>query len=340
MTARIEAARARQPVRAPSRLDAPVPEAADPGVAGPDIAGLEPLRVIRRRWPMVLGGLLTAAMVAGLLRELLGAGLAGLGRAVPGNPLVYLFFGLLYLSPVVGDTIIFRRLWGIPFAGFVALVKKRIANEVLFGYSGEAYFYAWARSRATMVAAPFGAVKDVSILSAIAGNAMTLTMILLSLPFAHGLLPPATVRMLGGSAAVTVAMSLPFLLFSRRVFTLARGLLWWVFGVHFLRLVAGSVLTALAWHFALPQVPVGMWLLLSAGKLLVSRLPLLPNKDLVFANFAILVIGQDHSLSGLMAFSAALTLVIHLSFICLFGIAGVMGRTAAPAMPAAMGGTA
>lgn len=334
MTARIESAHATAATFGPAG-PGPVSDS-----SGSDIAGLEPLRTLRRRWPMVLGGLLTAAMVAGLLRELLGSGLSGLSRAVPGDPLVYLFFGLLYLSPVTGDYIIFRRLWGIPFAGFVALVKKRIANEVLFGYSGEAYFYAWARGRATMVAAPFGAVKDVSILSAIAGNAMTLTMIVLSLLFARALLPASFLPMLGGSAAVTVAMSLPFLLFSRRVFTLGRRLLWWIFGVHWLRLVAGSVLTALAWHFALPQVPVGMWLLLSAGKLLVSRLPLLPNKDLVFANFAILVIGQDHSLSGLMAFSAALTLVIHLSFICLFGIGGLMGRAAAPTMPATTGKTA
>ena len=60
-------------------------------------------------------------------------------------------------------------------SGLIALHKKRISNEVLLGYSGEAYFYAWARQRSQMVAAPFGAVKDVSILSAIAGNAITPT---------------------------------------------------------------------------------------------------------------------------------------------------------------------
>ena len=295
--------------------------------AGSDLAGLEPLQAIRSRWPVLIGGLLTAAMIAGLLRELLGSGLAGLSRAVPASPLFYLFFGMLYLSPVTGDYVIFRRLWGIPFAGYVALIKKRIANEVVFGYSGEAYFYAWARVRAAMVAAPFGAVKDVSILSAIAGNAVTLAMVAVALVFGHRLLTPEMLRLVAGSAAVTVAMSLPFLLFSRRVFSLPRASLWWIFGVHCLRLAAGSLLIALAWHFALPGVSVGMWLFLAAGRLLVSRLPLVPNKDLVFANFAILVIGQDHSLSALMAFSAALTVVVHLLFIAAFGMGGVMTRT-------------
>ncbi|WP_216075134.1 hypothetical protein, partial [Acinetobacter baumannii] len=85
-------------------------------------------------------------------------------------------FALYYVGPPTFDYVIFKRLWHIPLAGLVALHKKRISNEVLFGYSGEAYFYAWARQRTQMVAAPFGAVKDVMILSAIAGNAITLIM--------------------------------------------------------------------------------------------------------------------------------------------------------------------
>ncbi len=297
---------------------------ADGAVA--DIAGLEPLETIRSRWPAVLGGLLSAAMIAGLARELLSSGLSGLSRAVPASPLFYLFFGLLYLSPITGDYVIFRRLWGIPSAGFVALIKKRIANEVVFGYSGEAYFYAWARSRATMVAAPFGAVKDVSILSAIAGNAMTLAMIAVAVPLVHALVTPETLKLVGGSAAVTVAISLPFLLFSRRVFSLQRPTLWWVFGVHWLRLLAGQILIALAWHYALPGVSIGLWLALAALRMLVSRLPLVPNKDMLFANLAILLIGHDAALSELMAFSAALTVLIHLGLIGLFGVQAVVAR--------------
>ena len=301
-------------------------EATRAELVGTDLAGLEPLDTFRSRWPAVIGGVLTVAMIAGLARELLSSGLSGLSRAVPASPLFYLFFGLLYLSPITGDYLIFRRLWGIPFAGFVALIKKRIANEVVFGYSGEALFYAWARSRATMVAAPVGAVKDVSILSAITGNAMTLAMIALAVPLVHHLLTPETLRLVGGSAAVTIAISLPFLLFSRRVFSLPRRTLWWVFGVHWVRLLAGQVLIALAWHYALPGVSMGLWLALAALRMLVSRLPLVPNKDLLFANFAILLIGQNAALSELMAFSAALTVLIHLGLIGLFSVQAVVAR--------------
>ena len=100
-------------------------------------AGLEPLKTIGSRWPAIIGATLTLAMIAGLGRELLGHGLAGLSRSVPHDPRFYLCFGLLYMSPPTGDYVIFRRLWGIPLGGLVALIKKRIANEVVFGYSGD-----------------------------------------------------------------------------------------------------------------------------------------------------------------------------------------------------------
>lgn len=303
-------------------MSIPAIEALPP--VSPDIAGLEPMGTLRRRWPVVLGAALSTAMFIGLVAELWRSGLAGLSRTVPASPWFYLAFALLYMSPPTGDYVIFRRLWRIPLGGLVALIKKRIANDVVLGYSGEAYFYAWARTRAKMVAAPFGAVKDVSILSAIAANAITLAMLAVALPLGAGLLTRAQLHTVETSAAIVFAISLPFLLFSKRVFSLPRGQLWWVFGVHCLRLLSGSLLIGIAWHFALPTVSLWMWLFLAVARLLVSRLPLVPNKDLLFANFAIILIGQDAALSALVAFTAALTLLVHVVLIALFGVIGLV----------------
>ena len=302
-----------------SMLDASAPPAGLPL--------LEPIERIRRRWPTVVAGGLTLLMVAFLARELFGEGLAALSAAVPASPAFYVALALLYMSPPTFDWIIFRRLWGLPAAGLAALLKKRVANEVVVGYSGDAYFYAWARARMKMVTAPFGAVKDNGILSAIAGNAITLAMLALALPFARDLLTAAQFKLLLGSVAVMLATSLPFLIFSRRVFALPRPTLWWMFGVHCARLVFGSTMIALAWHFAMPEVSIGMWLFLAAGRLLVSRLPLVPNKDLLFANFAILLIGRGEALSELIAFTAALTLLAHAAVIGGFGLQALLMRT-------------
>lgn len=292
----------------------------EPTVDRSSLAGLEPLPPLGRGWPIALGIIITVAMVAGVGRELLASGLSGLGRIVPASGLFYLVFALFYLSPATFDYIVFRRLWNIPFAGFLALIRKRIANDVLFGYSGDAYFYAWARTHARFVSAPFGAVKDSTILSAVAGNTITLLMLAIALPVGWHLITPPQLHDLRWSVLVLIAISLPWLIFSKRVFSLPRRTLWEVFAIHCTRLVTGSALLALLWHCALPAVPLGMWLLLAAARLLVSRLPLVPNKDLLFANLAIVLIGEGEAVSRLVAFVAALTLLVHVILLVAMGV--------------------
>lgn len=302
-----------------------------PKIAGAaeDLAGLEPVKSLKSRWPLIIAGVLSLAMIAGLGRQLLGSGLNGLSRAAPDNWSYYLAFALLYISPPLGDYVIFRRLWKIPLEGFGALIKKRIANEAVVGYSGDAYFYAWARTRATMITAPFGAVKDVSILSALAGNAMTLLMTAMALPFALEVLPQRYYTGLAVGIPVVIAMCLPFLIFSRKVFSLDRKTLWWIFFIHCARLSAGCLLIAFAWHFGLPGIGIGIWLVLSATRMLVSRLPFV-NKDLVFTTMTTAILaGQGASytdLANLIAFTTALTLVVHVVFAGIFAVQAVIKR--------------
>ncbi len=297
--------------------------------AAEDLAGLEPVKSLKSRWPMIIAGVLSLAMIAGLAKQLLGSGLNGLSHAAPDNWLYYIAFALMYVSPPLGDYIIFRRLWKIPLEGLGALIKKRIANEAVVGYSGEAYFYAWARTRATIVAAPFGAVKDVTILSAIAGNVMTLVMTAMALPFAIESLPERYYAGLAIGIPVVIAMCLPFLLFSRRVFSLDRKTLWWIFMIHSLRLSAGCLLIAFAWHFGLPGIGIGLWLVLSATRMLVSRLPFV-NKDLVFTTVTTAILaGQGASytdLANLIAFTTALTLIVHVAFAGFFAVQAAIKR--------------
>jgi hypothetical protein len=52
--------------------------------------------------------------------------------------------------------------------------------------------------------------------------------------------------------------------------------------------------------------------LLAAVRLLLSRLPLLPNKDLVFAGVAVVMIGRAAGIDALMTMMASLILATHL----------------------------
>ncbi|MGJ3628400.1 hypothetical protein AB5I41_18260 [Sphingomonas sp. MMS24-JH45] len=152
-----------------------------------------PLKSLRRRWPALLAALLTLAMVIGLANELLDHGARGLENAMPRSPLFYLFFLVSYFALPVSEFVIYRRVGcrDMPAKGFAPLNRKRIANDVLLGYPATP-LYAWARAHLKMVAAPFGAVKDVTILSGIAGNLVTILMSIVALPLGWELISPAT----------------------------------------------------------------------------------------------------------------------------------------------------
>ncbi len=283
----------------------------------PPLAALKPLTPIRSRWPALVSGLLSLALLAGLIRELLGGGLAALHEALPTNPLFYLVFLAIYAVQPLSDLVIFRRLWGLPLSGIVPILRKLVANEILLGYSGEAYFYAWARTRLNMVAAPFAAIKDVSILSAVVGNIFTLALLAIATPFAYSLLPAEHIRPILGSVGVMLALSLAILLFRGRLFSLPASELRWVFLVHLVRTIAYTGLLALCWHLALPLVPLALWMLLVTGRQLVARLPLVPNKDIVFANLAVFLVGNDAAVTRLVALTVALTLLCHVIVLAL-----------------------
>jgi hypothetical protein len=114
------------------------------------------------------------------------------------------------------------------------------------------------------------------------------------------------------AVVITLGSSMVLLLARRRVLTLGQRDLAFVAAAQFGRVVVTALLPALLWHLALPQVAIGWWILLAAVRLLLSRLPLLPNKDFAFAAVAVLLIGRSVAIGDLMAMMASLILVSHL----------------------------
>lgn len=284
-------------------------DAADwpPSTNAPDPRPLETGSGLIARFvaPIISLAVLVAAIVS--LRHLDFAAVAGL---VPRTPVFWLLFALSYLAAPIADWLIFRRLWGIPLTGLVPLIRKQIGNEILLGYVGELYFYAWARRRVELVAAPFGAIKDVAVLSALVGNAVTLVMLAAAAPLYANLDIKGSTTLVW-SIGVMLVTSLAAFAIRGRLFSLGRRDLWFVVGIHLARIVAITGLTAVLWHLALPSVALSWWLLLATMRLLVSRLPLVPNKDIVFAGIAVLLIGHDHDIGALMAMMASLILSTH-----------------------------
>lgn len=290
-----------------------------PGLADlhdPKPLHIEPTFLSRAVAPLISLAVLIAALVS--LRQL---NVGSIVALVPRRADFWVLFGLAYLAAPVADWVIFRRLWCIPLSGLAPLVRKLIGNEILLGYVGEVYFYAWARRRADITAAPFGAIKDVAVLSALVGNAVTLVMLAVAAPL-YGKLGQATgSELLMWSIVTVLASSVGALILRRRLFTMPRRELYFIAAVHLARIVATTGITALLWHLVLPSVALSWWLLLATLRMLLSRLPLVPNKDIVFASIAVLLVGHDLEIGALMAMIASLLLATHV----LLGMAMMTG---------------
>jgi len=261
------------------------------------------------RW---LGPLISLGIFGAVLYQLRHLDIDAVAAILPRSPLFWLAFAAYYLATPVFDFLIFRRLWGLPAAGFGALTRKFVGNEILMGYIGEVHFYSWARSRLKMVAAPFGAVKDVAILSAVMGNVVTLAVLAAAYPFLGALHIGVAPKTLVAAVAITLSSSLALLVLRGRVLTLGRRDLAFVAAAQLLRVMVTALLPALLWHLAMPQIAIGWWILLAAIRLLLSRLPLLPNKDLVFASVTMVLIGRAAAIDDLMTMMASLILATHL----------------------------
>ncbi|WP_395333179.1 hypothetical protein WBP06_06955 [Novosphingobium sp. BL-8H] len=255
---------------------------------------------------------LSLAVIIAVIHEMGGLEIAKMQALMPTSIGFWLVFVTSYLVTPASEWLIFHRLWAIPPGGMLALLRKKVYNELLLGYLGEAYFYTWARKRVSLAAAPFGAVKDVAILSAMTGNGVTMLLVAIMLPIVGMTRLGLDSRMLTYSLAILLAISAGAMVFRRKVFTLPRADLVMITQIHLARIAFTTVSNAVMWHIVLPQVPLSWWLFLATLRLLVSRLPLMPNKDLLFAGFAVLALGHEGDIGALMTLMAGLLLAAHL----------------------------
>ncbi|MEG3164421.1 hypothetical protein U1701_07425 [Sphingomonas sp. PB2P19] len=273
---------------------------------------LKPLTVTKGFAARALTPLLSAAILIAALWQLRHLDVRAVIGMVPRPPLFWLLFAAGYLALPASEWVIYRRLWGLPPRGFLALLRKRISNEIVAGYSGELYFYAWARKHASLVGSPFGTIKDVSILSAVVANACTLGLALVSWQSLVALHLGTDAKMMIVSAASIALPSAIALVMRKRLFTLPRPELGRIAVIHLLRIVATTILSAALWAVALPAAPLAWWLVLATLRLLVSRLPLLPNKEIVFAGLVAFTAGTAFHMAALLTMIAALWLLTHL----------------------------
>ncbi len=254
-------------------------------------------------------GRLASAIVLGLvLYAVRRTEWATLGLARSAGMLFWVTLIASYFHAPLADLAIFGPLWSKPKGLFVTLCRKQIVNAAALPYAGEALVVAWAHQREIR---GFDATKDAAILSGIVGSIFTITMVIPvwgTLSAALDIAPSSLIASLGLLSAVPLVA----LLGRSDIFTLTGAELCRIGTIHAARTLANIVLMALCWHLLLPAEPLQCWVMLGAARMVVSRLPLLPGKELALAAIAGTMFPQSPEVGATVMVTGLLLTLGHL----------------------------
>ena len=289
-----------------------------------------------RRLKLLASLALSGAILWLLVRTLVAVPAGDREAALAAGPLSWGLFVLSYaLQPLI-DWQMFRSWWRLRLADIAAFLRRRVLNEAVVNYAGDAWFSLWASRRLGFDMAvearemagrgegagrgprgsPLAAIKDAAVTSSLAGNLFTLLNLAAMLALggaaylAHAI-DPVMLERIGLGFAVLLGISVAVLTNRSRVFSLAVRFNLSTFALHLARMFACHVALLASWAVAVPGIAVGNWAMLGALRLLITRLPL-PNKEVLFAALAAgLAGGQSQAIAALMAVQGAAWLACH-----------------------------
>ncbi|WP_375201678.1 hypothetical protein [Hyphococcus sp.] len=266
---------------------------------------------------------LLAAIVVYLLYKLTHVGWREVIGSLPESPWFYLFFVLRFLALPISELALYEIVWSRPLVRhFFVFIRKRVYNFAVMGYSGEAFLTIWARRCLSLPHKTIlVGVKDNNLLSAFASNAATVVL-LLTLAATGGLkagldaFPGA--RWLFALAFLSAGtLSVLVMIFRDKLMALPKGVMPRLIGVHGGRQALIILLHAAMYASALPGAPVMAWMTFIAMQLVLSRVPFLPNQDIVYLGAALslapIVGAPEAAVAGMLVAEAGLSQIFNIA---------------------------
>ncbi len=215
--------------------------------------------------------------------------------SLPRDPVFFLLFVLLYIRAPLFDLLCYRVIWTFNlWSAFLAFVVKRVFNSDILGFSGEVYFFTWAKKNVPLRGLELAkGIRDQTILSSVAALMMTFGLVGAA-AFVVDLnidewFKQQSVWYLAAVFAASSVVGLIALCFRSYLFSMSPGVATSVLSLHFCRLLIGKALTIAMWSVAMPDVALHVWVMYAALAMVVSRIPLIPNRDIIFLGLSVSV---------------------------------------------------
>lgn len=231
---------------------------------------------------------IVVVIVSLIIYQLYDIGLSEVMRSLPKVPLFYMIFVFLYLSLPTAEILIYRQVWKLPRRKlFRAFLTKRVYNEEVMGYSGEAYLFMWARNHLEKGDVEvMKNVRDNNILSAATSTLVAFTLVgvlvffdVIELDMLFG---NVNLIYVATGIVVAVAFAVVAVQFRNYLFSLPLRKSLVIFSIYMGRFLIHHGLMIVQWAVVIPDTPLSIWFLFLSIVIIVNRIPFLPSRDLVF----------------------------------------------------------
>lgn len=263
-------------------------------------------------------------IVGVLVYQLIQVGWVEVLRSLPTNPLFYVLQLVIYMALPISELFIYKKSWNFNIRqGLPVFVYKKIYNSDVITYSGEVYLYYWAKKKFNYSKKDIVAlIRDNNILSTLSSTMIAILLIGVFLTFGHigfnEIMGREDHMWIPWILLVFIVLGAIALHNRRLWFSLSRNEALYILRVHISRLMVVHALEMLQWVVAIPVVSMNNWFSLMAAKIATSRIPLLPNKDLLFVSIVIGLSGTfgipQAELASMLLVSSVMNKVINVGF--------------------------
>ncbi|MGK0388348.1 MAG: hypothetical protein ACI94Y_001076 [Maribacter sp.] len=257
-----------------------------------------------------------------LIYQLTEIGWMNVLKALPITPWFYLLLLTHYFVLPISEQFIYRLSLNFSFwEGVKIFVKKKILNNDVYVYSGEAYFYWWAKQNLSESGRHiFNVIKDNNIISTIASTLMAVVLLVIS----AYVIQETNLDIISISwttvkwVLISTALLLPVIIYLLRyLISMPPKVAAKIFGIHMFRFIATYGLEMLQWMVVIHEIPIEYWFVFLGSKIILNRLPI-PSYDLAFIPVSIAISEQldidSARITALMIAIPAINRLINILF--------------------------